>query len=80
MLEESKEIKPQSSEYQRERIKSSDQLMHQSPQIQIFDIAEEEQADDLGTSDLHRSTIALNMRFNDRAVQGCNSFLNALPA
>lgn len=79
MLEESKEIKPQSSELKKERIKSNDQLMHQSPQVQIFDIAEEEQADDIGTNDLHRSTIALNMRFNDKTVQGRNSFLNHLP-
>ena len=83
MLEESKEVKPQSSELQqRKRIKSNDQLVHQSPEVQIFDIAEEEQADDMETNDLHRSTIALNMRFNDRTVQGIHrsSILNVLPA
>ena len=57
--------------------------MQSSPTVEIFDISEDEQAEDLGTNDLHRSTIALNMRFNDKIGEGPeapkrNSFLNAL--
>ena len=47
----------------------SDMPMHGSPPVEFYDIKEEEQLEMATTTNSNfRSTIALNMRFNDKAL------------